>query len=203
MSNMKYSGINIGNTPGLDLKAKSSSVKLRTSEARFESTSEAVILGKKRRRGLRGVFPYGPTVSARIIVGLNRGNEVPNKTGRCASAPANVTPETVDAYLLEARALQVTKANVGVTRLYGKGWYRGEPEPAVAYDITYTGDEASPKDFQANMNRLAEGIGERFCQDEVFIIHDDGDKRATCSAKWMTPGKAKPPCHTGRSKGRR
>ena len=134
---------------------------------------------------------YGTTQSATIFVGMDRGLEPSNTRGVCAVQPKKFGVLSLDREFLKVRRDQVGKQNTGGTRTTGKGWYQGKAEKAAAYEIVFIASkrEKSYKHFRGNMNRMAEKMGKKFCQDAVIVVHNDGDKRKSCGAVWYAPGK--------------
>lgn len=146
---------------------------------RFEAMGEPATLGD-----IGKVVDYGPARRATLIVGLNKGKSTQNRTGACRVQPASFSPERADEILIEERARQVGRSNVGATRSMGKGWFEGKPERSVAYDIINipNQDEPSYTKFKKNMENLAERIGDKLCQDAVIVVHDTGKSRRTKAA---------------------
>lgn len=143
-----------------------------------------------RPRSLGRVDDYGPTQSATLYVGRNRGHEPANRRGSCARAPETYSLTRLDDTFLAARAAQVGRKDTGATRTTGKGWYKGDPESAAAYAVIHIPNdrEQSYEAFRQNMNRLAETMAQRLCQDSVIVVHDDGDRKKSCGAEWWKPG---------------
>ena len=135
---------------------------------------------------LADIVEYGPARDVTIIVGQTKGMEPKNRAGACKRLPEQFSPAVVDREFTRIRAAQIGAEAVAATRRAGKGWYRGQPEESVAYQIAFipTGSEKTYKQFEKNINRLSEAIAERFCQDGVLILRDDGRKRTVAEAKW-------------------
>lgn len=151
--------------------------------------------GPKKRLGSRKplgrIDEYGPARTISLLVGQNKGLEPRNQTKACARKPSKFSTEKIDDAFLRLRAAQVGRQYVGATRQQGKGWFEGDPESSVAFEIAYIPPEGGGPDseptfeaFSKNMNRLAETLAEEFCQDSVLIIRDDGTKRSVAAAVW-------------------
>jgi len=157
---------------------------------RFNGGGRKVTLG----RPIGDVISYGPTRSATIYVGLNKGKEGPNQEGACKRKPKKFQLRSLDNAFLKEREKQVGKGRVGATRRKGMGWYKGAPESAAAYEVIFIPPDDADKretsytEFRKNMNQLAETIGKRMCQDSVIIVHSDGGKRQSCDARWFEGG---------------
>lgn len=163
----------------------------------------AVVWGRRRRfsrhrfvpsgnpRTLGRTDDYGATQSATVYVGQDRGLEPANRRGACAAKPRAFSVQTLDREFLRIRRQQVGKENTGGTRTTGKGWYQGKPEKAAAYEVVFIPNkhESSYDKFRQNMNRLAEKMGKKLCQDAVIVVHNDGDRRRSCGAVWYERGR--------------
>jgi hypothetical protein len=145
---------------------------------------------KGRPKTLGKVDSYGPTQSATLYIGQNRGHDAPNRAGTCKRKPESFSLTKMDNLFIKNRAKQVGREETGATRTTGKGWFRGKPEKSAAYEVVYipNADEKSYRSFRNNMNRLAEKLGKELCQDSVIIVHNDGDRRNTCDAIWHQRG---------------
>ena len=143
-------------------------------------------IGDDPPRGFAKVNELGATRTITLAVGRNKGVEEKNQTAKCARKPREFSVQAVDEIFESSRRSQVGVGAVGATRQATKGWYRGEPEKSVTYQVTYipNAKEKSFRVFKANMDRLAETLAERFCQDSVLILRDDGRKRSTAEATW-------------------
>ena len=140
------------------------------------------------------VQTYGPARAVTIVVGQNKGRKPENRAGRCARLPQAFSVEAVDRAFVELRTAQSGRAAIAATRVAGKGWYEGSPEKSVAYEIAFIKGavpEKNFREFRVSMDRLAEGLAERFCQDSVLIIRDDGDRRTAAGATRNLPAKRK------------
>lgn len=153
-------------------------IRNRRRRLRFRPT------GRPRRLGLGDVASYGPTRSATLVVGLKKGQAPQNRGGACRRLPGTLSPERVDRAFLSARKSQVGKPNVGATRRLGKGWYQGEGEKSMSYEVIFIpgSGENSWREFTGNMKKLAEKMAKRLCQDEVILVTDNAGKKATYSA---------------------
>ncbi len=148
-------------------------------------------IGSKRYKGFGRVEEYGAARTISLLVGQNKGNEPRNTDGACKRKPTRFTVDDVDRAFFRLRAAQVGREFVGATAQSGRGWFEGDPESSIAFEIAYIPpegggppNEATFKEFQDNMNRLAESMAEDLCQDSVLIIRDDGDKRSVAAAVW-------------------
>lgn len=132
------------------------------------------------------VESYGLAQKYTIVIGLNKGKEERNQTGKCLTVPATLNPEVVDNSLLSMREGQVGRNEVGMTRQLAKGWYKGDPEKSLVYDVAYIKTDAEPtfEKFEANMKIAAEKLAERYCQDSVMLFKDTGKERETEMAIW-------------------
>jgi hypothetical protein len=142
---------------------------------------------KRRTLGRLGrVDDYGPTQTATLYVGQDKGGERPNREGVCQRAPERVTVRDMDRTFLRHRVKQVGREATGATRITGKGWYKGKPEDATKYEVIYIPNdrEGSYAKFRKNMNKLAEKMGKKLCQDSVIVVHNDGNKAQSCGAVW-------------------
>ena len=121
-----------------------------------------------------------------LFVGQNKGKAERNASGSCARRPGQFRAGDVDRAFRENRASQVGKKNVGATRVAGRGLFEGDPEGSLAYEVAFVPNEREKTwdQFRQNMDSLAEVLGERFCQDEVLIVRDDGKKRTVAAARW-------------------
>lgn len=158
----------------------------------FIPTGPVRSIGAPMSRGLAKVTELGVAKSIRLFVGRTKGVKPHNRSGRCARTPATFTPQAIDEAFLELRKAQVDKENAHASGVSMAGWYEGKPEKSVAFEIGYipSVDEPSYTVFRRNMNRLAEQLAERFCQDSVLIVRDSGRARSVAEAKW-TPGRGK------------
>lgn len=143
------------------------------------------------RKALGRIDEYGTARTISLLIGQAKGVQPRNTEGRCAREPSSSTAEAIDEAFFRLRAAQVGRPFVAGTRQSGRGWYEGEPEDSVAFEVSYIppegGGPENEKDFEAfskNMDRLAESLAERFCQDSVLIIRDDGAKRNVAAAIW-------------------
>lgn len=155
----------------------------------FVPTGKPVQLGASQKRGLADVEEYGEARSITLIVGQNKGLEPHNKTGACARKPKRFSTAEVDRAFVDLREAQVDKKYIGASRVSGHGWFKGKPETSVSYDIAYVPDEDNQAEptyeaFRANMDRVSEKLAEKFCQDSVLIIRDEGGRRTVASATW-------------------
>lgn len=150
---------------------------------RFKANGRSKTIGR--------VDDYGPTQRATLYVGQNKGHDDPNRAGTCSRAPEKAAVTRLDEVFLTERRAQVGKEATGATRTKGKGWFRGEPEDAASYDVIYIENPAEPTygAFRKNMNKLAEKMGKRLCQDSVIVVHNDGDKARSCGAVWYDRAK--------------
>lgn len=148
--------------------------------------------------GLAKVDEYGSFRSITLTVGQNKGKEPKNQAGRCAGKPKKFTVKAIDEAFAEIRRSQVERHHVDATRQAGRGWFRGDPERSLTYEIAYVPPQAGgPPDertfevFRRHMDRLAERLAERFCQDSVLIVREDGKKKTVAGASWKPGGKRK------------
>lgn len=130
------------------------------------------------------VEEYGDSRSVTLLVGRNKGKDPANRTGRCRTLPEEAKTVQYDELFIEARAAQIGRENVGATRTEGKGWYRGDPEKAVAYQVAFVPSprEKTYEAFKRNMNRLAESLATKLCQDSILVVRDDGRRRTVAGA---------------------
>lgn len=133
---------------------------------------------------LGDVEEYGASRSVTLLVGRNKGKQPANRTGRCRALPEEAKAAQYDELFIEERARQIGHENVGATRTEGKGWYRGDPEKAVAYQVAFVPNdrEKTYATFKRNMNRLAESLAARLCQDSILVVRDDGRRRTVAGA---------------------
>jgi hypothetical protein len=157
----------------------------------FIPTGRPVRLGAKPKRALGKIEEYGLSQQITLFVGQDKGKQPKNRTASCARKPAKFSPAAIDHEFLTLRGLQVGRPHVNATRTSGRGFFQGRPENSMAFEVAFipTTDEPTFDVFKRNMDRLAEHIGERFCQDSVLIIRDDGTKRSVASAEWEAPPK--------------
>lgn len=157
----------------------------------FIGSGSPVRLGDAKAFGK--IEEYGTAKQITLVVGQNKGLQPKNRAGRCATQPPRFDPAQVDRAFLEIRSGQIGKPFVGATRVSGRGWYEGKPEPSVAFQVAYVPNPAEPTfaKFKANMDRMAETLAEKFCQDSVLILRDDGAKRSAASAVYETKVKRK------------
>jgi hypothetical protein len=134
------------------------------------------------KRPLGKIEEYGPAQQVTLIVGQDKGKQPKNRTASCARKPEKFSPAAIDDEFLKLRGLQVGREQIGATRTKGRGFFQGRPENSVAYEVAFipTADEPDFSVFRRNMDRLAELIAERFCQDSVLIIRDT--KRSVAAA---------------------
>jgi len=139
------------------------------------------------------VEEYGPARQVTLVVGQDKGKEPKNRAGTCARKPPSFSPAAVDAEFIRIRAAQVGEKDVGASAVPGRGWYKGRREDSIAYQVAFipTGSERTFAQFKRNMNRAAELLAERFCQDSVLIVRDSGSRRSVAAATWKPrrPGK--------------
>jgi hypothetical protein len=152
----------------------------------YAPAGKPVPLGAARDADLGKIEEYGTARSISLFVGQNRGLAEKNQRGSCAIAPTHYDAHDIDRAFFEMRAAQVGRANVGGTRQENRGWFQGDPEASLNYEVAFipTDDEPDFKTFEKNLNRLAEGLAKKFCQDSVLIVRDDGTKRDVASAEW-------------------
>ncbi len=153
----------------------------------FAPAGPAVKIGSKRgREALGRIDEYGTARSISLYVGTNKGLEPKNQGGSCARKPERFDDHAIDQVFFDMRAAQVGRENVAGTRQEQRGWYEGDPEGSLNYEVAFipTDEEPDFDAFKKNMNRVAEGLAERFCQDSVLIVRDDGAKREVASAEW-------------------
>jgi len=141
-------------------------------------------------RPVGDVVSYGPTRSATLYIGLKKGVQPENNAGACERKPQKFQLRSLDSTFTKGRAAQVGTDNVNATRRKGRGWFEGSPEESASYEVIYipSDSEGSYEAFRSNMNRLAESIGKKLCQDSVIIVHSDGGKRQSCDARWFKDG---------------
>lgn len=113
------------------------------------------------------LIDYGDVHAARVIVGLNRGIHA----GLCADYPKKMDPENVDMLFIGLRGIQVGRKNVGATRALAAGWYEGEPEDSIVYEVINTLESESAEKFQANLDSLGQELAVYTCQKEVLVVH--------------------------------
>ena len=136
-------------------------------------------------RPLGKVDPYGRSRSATLYIGRKRGQERQNQTARCKRLiKRELSISVVDETFISLRCAQVGRKNIGATRRTGAGWYQGEPESSLSYEIVFipSAREKSYKAFIRNINKLAEKMSSRLCQDSIIIVTDDGDIRSAAGA---------------------
>lgn len=128
------------------------------------------------------IDPYGRSRSATLYIGRKRGKNRQNQTARCKRLIKRELPiRTVDQIFIDLRCSQVGRENVGATRHTGAGWYQGQPESSLSYEVVFipSAREKSYRAFTKNIKKLAEKMSNRLCQDSIIIVTDDGD---ICSA---------------------
>lgn len=137
--------------------------------------------GKPRRSRAFGKVRWaGPTTSAILFIGQAKGREPRNQRGFCRSAPAVAKPSEVDYWFNKLRAAQVGGESVAATRSANRGWYRGQAEPSMAFQIFHDPSipgEKTLTQFRKRMQSLAEDLAEHFCQDEVIVTIDASSGR--------------------------
>mgnify|MGYP001568891696 CR=1 FL=1 len=136
-----------------------------------------------RSRALGDVRWMGASTSAVLFIGQAKGREPVNRTGKCATAPAVAKSSEVDYWFNMLRAAQVGgKENVAGTRTANRGWYKGQPEPSMAFQIFHDPSVKGEKTvaaFEKRMKSLAEDLAEHFCQDEVIVTLDRASGKKT------------------------
>lgn len=143
-------------------------------------------VGKPRGRpGALGRLEWdAPLNQAMIIVGRNKGKKPRNQAGSCATAPTQFSSAAVDRWFQTLRAAQVGQKSVAGTKVDGEGWYKGDPEPSVTYQVIHDpfvpGEKTLPQ-FQKRMQRLAEDLSDVLCQDEVLVVMDTDKGKHTYS----------------------
>lgn len=139
---------------------------------------------KPRKRGLGEVVDYGPTRTATVIVGLDKGHAKGNQSGACGTKPVHFSPEAADRAFLSTRAAQVSRDNVGASRRCGKGWFQGRPEQSLSYEVVFIPNtrEKTYGQFRKNMDALATKMGAKLCQDSVLVLDDNSKQRKTRAA---------------------
>jgi len=106
---------------------------------------------------------------ARLYVGLNRQSKPHN--ARCRRAPGSFDAKRVDAFFDAERRRQGIDAP-GATRFLAKGLWKGRREQTSVYEVQwFPGSGESYAKFRKNMDRLAQRIAGRFCQDAVLVVH--------------------------------
>lgn len=133
------------------------------------------------------VESYGRSRTATLYVGRKRGLNKQNRTARCKRAYAGrkqIPIKAVDEAFIDIRAKQVGRENVGATRRKGAGWYQGQPEDALSYEVVFipSAKEKDYKKFTKNMYKMGEKLANRLCQDSVIVVTDDGDIRSAAGA---------------------
>jgi len=105
----------------------------------------------------------------KLYVGLKR--QLDPTTARCQRAPRKVTATRVDDFFFAERRRQgVPKA--GATRYSAKGLWMGNRERTAVYEVQwFPGGKETYPEFRRHMNRLAQNIARRFCQDAVLVVH--------------------------------
>lgn len=154
----------------------------------FVPTGKPKRVGKSRQRKARlgRVVEYGTSRTITLFVGMNKGKQPKNRTGRCRRKPKKFSLTAVDKAMATIRAAQVGGDAVEYTRVAGRGFYQGSGEQSVSYQVAFipSTNEKSFAQFKRNMNNAAEQLAETFCQDSVLIVRDDGSKRSVASAEW-------------------
>lgn len=141
-------------------------------------------------KGLGKLSWEAPLRSATIVIGQKKGKRAQNKAGRCAAQPASFSTTAVDRWFSTLRGEQVGRKNLAATRIKGKGWYKGDNEPSVSYQIIHDPSvpgEDSLDGFRQRMQRLAENLAEHFCQDEVLVVMDTEKGKHTYSYEYDVP----------------
>lgn len=127
----------------------------------------------------------GPTVSATLLVGANKGKQPYSKTGQCRTAPKKFSQKQLDEHVMGLRWFQLisagltpaqAKANLAASRTQQRGWYKGAPESSASYLFVHNDDipgERTRERFKANMKVLSEVVGAALCQDEVIVVFQD------------------------------
>lgn len=155
----------------------------------FVPTGRPKWIGAPRARPKEGVgliTELGKARAITLFVGQKKGLKAKNQDGRCATKPGAFSPAAVDRAFFRFRAQVVGPHAVSGRRIAGRGWYGGQGEESVAYEIAFipNADEPTYADFQKNMNRVAQLLAAEFCQDAVLILRDNGKKRTIADATW-------------------
>lgn len=125
-----------------------------------------------------------PTRTATIFVGQNKGKKRRSNEGHCATAPSAYDAGAIDRQFSRIRGQQVGHENVGATRMQNRGWYKGDEEASVAYQVIhdpYAPGESEWGTFVKRMKTIAERLSKSVCQDEVLVTFDDGKGKTTYS----------------------
>lgn len=136
-----------------------------------------VWIGHRALRARFGDFvDYGPVRSAKITVGLTKGDV---EAERCRGFPLKIRPAQADAAFIAGRTLQLgDRKLVGATRATTKGWYKGGPEASVTYEVIYTGEEGPLEPdyatFKRHIDILAQLLANQLCQESVIVTHNVG-----------------------------
>ena len=125
-------------------------------------------------RGLRGYGKYGPGVTAVLYIGRKTGLNL----GRWREG-ATLPDAVVDRIVFRARERQVGPLLVGgnLTRL--SGWYKGQPERTVKFEVAFepTSRERTPRAFIKNVQTFAQAIAKSLAQREVIVKWDGPGRR--------------------------
>jgi hypothetical protein len=157
------------------------------------AVGKPVRIGSRKRRRPRlgpedpgGLDWDAPVQQATLFIGLKKGKSPKNKRGECAVRPRRFHTESVDKWFRKLRKAQLLKHGVSATRLKAKGWYEGEDEPSLNYQIIFEPSEHEPdyKTFKEHMAELAENLSEHFCQDSVIIVTEDQGRRHAYGYSW-------------------
>lgn len=162
----------------------------------FIPTGPVVHIGpkpKNRPGGLGEIQEIGLAKQITIVIGQNKGLAPKNQKGSCARKPTSFNPPAVDRAFEQMRAFQVGRDGVNASRQAGRGWYQGDAENSMRYEMAYIPNdrEKTFAQFKKNVNHLAENIAEEFCQDSVLIIREDGTKKTIAFAEWDEQKKPK------------
>lgn len=150
------------------------------------ATGRPKCIGKcaTRVKGLGRLEWDAPLRSATIIVGQNKGKRPHNRAGRCAAQPSSFSVAAVDKWFQRLRGEQVGRERVAATRISGRGWYKGDDEKSVSYQIIHdpgVPGEQTLGQFKRRMQAIAEDLAEHFCQDEVLVVLDTDKGKHTFS----------------------
>ena len=139
-----------------------------------------------RPAGVGQITELGPARAITLFVGQTKGVAAKNQAGRCARKAEAFSVAAVDRAFFRFRARAIGPHGVAGRRVAGQGWYEGQKEESVAFEVAFipNANERTFAEFRANMNRVAELLAAEFCQDAVLIIRDDGKKRSVADAKW-------------------
>lgn len=141
---------------------------------------------RKRKRVLGNVERWGATKSVTLIIGHDIGTNASTVAdSRCKRGA--LTQGEVDTAVKNSRRVvynanrlksEPEKCSIGLTRVSGKGIYKGRtPEDASIYTVYHDGAcEGKFAHLVRNIQRTGERLAEKLCQDSIIAVASDGRK---------------------------